>query len=210
MEAADTVVLPEIPGINVADGLKRVAGNRRLYRDLLEQFAAKQGDAANQISTALERGDLKLAERIAHTIKGVAGNIGITEVESAAEKLESALHDGDGNVRALLIEFAPLMSAQVHSIEIALRDSATARPEKPRASPFNAEAAAGAIAQLKILLETSDGDAEESFRGLQDAVTGAVEKQQLDRLSASINEFDFDAALVKLDEIAERLHAKWG
>ncbi len=75
---------------------------------------------------------------------------------------------------------------------------------KLRTSPFNAEAAADAIAQLRILLEASDGDAEESFRSLQDAVAGAVEKQHLDDLSASINDFDFDAALVKLDEIAER------
>ena len=35
-------------------------------------------------------------------------------------------------------------------------------------------------------------------------LAGAVEKPHLDGLSASINDFDFDAALVKLDEIAER------
>jgi hypothetical protein len=39
---------------------------------------------------------------------------------------------------------------------------------------------------------------------LQDAVAGVVEKSYLDGLSTSINDFDFDAALVKLDEIAER------
>ena len=44
----------------------------------------------------------------------------------------------------------------------------------------------------------------ESFRSLQDAVAGAVEKPHLDALGASINDFDFDAALVKLDEIAKR------
>ena len=54
VKAADEVILPEIAGVNLADGLKRVAGNRRLYRDLLGQFAAKQGDAAAQISAALE------------------------------------------------------------------------------------------------------------------------------------------------------------
>ncbi len=204
IKASDTVVLPEIAGINLADGLKRVAGNRRLYRDLLEQFAAKQGDAANQISAALESGDLKLAEHIAHTTKGVAGNIGIAEVQSVAQKLEKALHDGEGKVLPLLVEFAGLMSAQVRAIENGLRDSATARREKARTSPFNAETAAAAIARLRTLLEASDGDAEESFRRLQDAVTGTVEKQHLDGLSAFINDFDFDAALLKLDEIANR------
>ncbi|MFY9935360.1 MAG: PAS domain S-box protein, partial [Silvibacterium sp.] len=87
-KASDEVILPEIAGINLADGLKRVAGNRRLYRDLVGQFAAKQGKAAAQISTALESGDHTLAERLAHTVKGVAGNIGITEVQSVAQKLE--------------------------------------------------------------------------------------------------------------------------
>ena len=53
-----------------------------------------------EISTALENGDHKLAERIAHTVKGVAGNIGITEVQSVAQKLEKALRDGEINVSA--------------------------------------------------------------------------------------------------------------
>ena len=182
----------------------RVAGNRRLYRDLLAQFAAKQGDAAAQISTAVESGDLKLAERIAHTVKGVAGNLGITEVQSVAQKLEKALRDGEGTVSSLLAEFAGVMSTQVQAIEKALRDSASVRQETVRTSPFDGKAAAAAIGRLRSLLEASDGDAEESFRSLQNAVAGVVEKPYLDGLSASINDFDFDAALVKLDEIAER------
>ena len=40
--SVDDVILPEIDGVDVANGLKRVAGNKRLYRDLLLQFAAKQ------------------------------------------------------------------------------------------------------------------------------------------------------------------------
>lgn len=209
IKASDEVVLPEIAGINLADGLNRVAGNRRLYRELLGEFAGKQSDAAAQISTALERRDLKLAERIAHTVKGVAGNIGITEVQSVAQKLENALHDGDGKVSALLVEFAGLMGTQVHAIKKALRDSASPVPEKSRTSPFNAEAAAAAIARLRILLEAGDGDADESFQGLQDTVGGAVEKMHLEQLGALITDFDFDAALVKLDEIANRC-TKWG
>ena len=102
------MLLPEIAGVNLADGLNRVAGNRRLYRDLLGQFAAKQGDAAAQISAALESGDRQLAERIAHTVKGVAGNLGITGVQSAAQKLEKAIREGHDTVPALLDEFAGL------------------------------------------------------------------------------------------------------
>jgi HPt (histidine-containing phosphotransfer) domain-containing protein len=202
--AFDEVALPEIQGIALADGLKRVAGNKRLYRDLLGQFAAKQGNAASQISTALESGDHALAERIAHTVKGVAGNIGITKVQSVAQKLEKALSDGEINVSPLLLEFARVMGTQVHAIEKALFASAAAQTEEVRTWAFNREASAGAIARLKLLLEVSDGEAEESFRSLREALAGAIEKPYLDGLSASIKDFDFDAALVKLDEVAAR------
>jgi CheY-like chemotaxis protein len=202
-KAADEVVLPEIAGVNRADGLKRVAGNRRLYRDLLGQFATKQGDAATQISAALESGDRQLAERIAHTVKGVAGNIGITDVQSAAQKLEKAIREAQDTVPALLNDFARLIGAEVQAITRALHASAPAPGEAKRTMPFNGEAAAAAVARLKSLLEASDGDAEEAFRDLQDAVAGAVEKPQLDALGASITDFDFETALRKLDEIAE-------
>jgi CheY-like chemotaxis protein len=204
IKSSDEVVLPEIAGINLADGLRRVAGNKRLYRDLLGQFAAKQGNAAAQISTALEDGDHALAERTAHTVNGVAGNIGITEVQSVAQKLEKALCDGEIDVLALLVEFANVMGTQVHAIEKALFASAADRTEEVRTWPFNREASSVAIARLKMMLEVSDGEAEESFRNLQKALAGAIEKPYLDGLSASINDFDFDAALMKLDEIAGR------
>ena len=204
VKASDEVVLPDIAGIKIADGLKRVAGNGRLYRDLLGQFAATECNAAAQISTALESGDLKLAERIAHTVKGIAGNLGITEVQTLAQKLEIAIRDREERILTLLVEFASGMTAQVHSIEDALCPSTSAPQVEVRTVPFNAEAAAGAIARLRTLLEASDGNAEDSFRSLQGAVSGVVDKLYLDDLSESIKKFDFDSALVSLDEIVKR------
>ena len=202
-KAMDEVILPEIAGVNLADGLNRVAGNKRLYRDLLRQFAKKQADAAVQISAALEDKDLKLAERVAHTVKGVAGNIGIAEVQFAAQKLEKAIREGGDSVAALLDAFATSLETQVRAIEEGLRESEPIRPDEVQPSTFNGEIASTAIARLKLLLDANDGDAEEAFRSLQDAVAGVVDRPHLDDLSASISDFDFEAALVKLDRIAE-------
>ena len=60
-------------------------------------------------------------------MKGVAGNIGISEVQSAAQKLEKAIREGHDSVSALLDEFASLLGTQVHAIEKALHASAPAR-----------------------------------------------------------------------------------
>ncbi len=127
------IALPPIAGVNIADGLNRVAGNRRLYRDLLSQFAAKQAGAATEIAAALDANDRETAERTAHTVKGVAGNLGITNVQSAAQKLEKAIRESDASSSALLDQFAIALRLHVKAISEALQDSAP-EPESPPAA----------------------------------------------------------------------------
>ena len=80
-----------LPGLDVADGLKRVAGNEKLYRKLLLQFREDRRHVAEQLKDALSRGNTEDALRLAHTIKGVAGNIGAMTLFEASTELERAL-----------------------------------------------------------------------------------------------------------------------
>jgi HPt (histidine-containing phosphotransfer) domain-containing protein len=196
----DEIALPPIAGINIADGLNRVAGNRRLYRDLLSQFAAKQAGAATEIATALGAHDHQTAERTAHTVKGVAGNLGIINVQAAAQKLEKAIRESDPASPALLDQFAIALRVHVKAISEALRDTAP-EPEPPPAA-FDAARAASAVTELRTLLEASDGDAQEAFQKLRDSVGAAIEKSDLDALNESISNFEFEQALARLDQIA--------
>jgi two-component system, sensor histidine kinase and response regulator len=91
--ASEAVELPSIAGLDTRDGLSRVAGNRTLYVKLLRQFIEQQGPAPEQIAAALSKNEFTLAERIAHTLKGVAGNIGAMTVQSTAGNLEKTLRD---------------------------------------------------------------------------------------------------------------------
>ena len=88
---AEADALPEVAGLNTAEGLMRVAGNKKLYRKLLRQFSNTEADAAQRIASALAENDRALAERLAHTVKGVAGNIGAAAVQNAAANLEKAI-----------------------------------------------------------------------------------------------------------------------
>ena len=83
--------LPLIEGLDTQGGLSRVAGNHTLYLKLLRQFDDQQSTAATQIGTAVGQGDLTLAERLAHTLKGVAGNIGAKFIQSTAADLEKII-----------------------------------------------------------------------------------------------------------------------
>ena len=91
---ADKVVsieeeLPEsLPGFDLADGLKRLQGNKRLYRKLLLSFATDYYGAANDIRIALDAQDFERAHSLVHNLKGLAGNLSATDLQAAAVKME--------------------------------------------------------------------------------------------------------------------------
>jgi len=198
--------LPQIEGIDMAGALKRVAGNQRLYRSLLEQFTTKQADVCSSIAGALEAGDRPLAERHTHTIKGVAGNLGITAVQTAAEKLEKAIRQGVALVPDLLMELDSILAPQLAAIRASLGDSAES--VIPAADPFNAETATAAVVRLKTLIEASDGDAADMVQQVAEALGGKVDPARLAALRSCVEEFDFDSALARLCQIATECNLK--
>jgi len=191
----------DIEGVDVRGGLERTAGNKRLYRDLLTQFAAKQGSAAAQIQAALERGDRSQAERLAHSLKGAAGNLGIQQIFHSAGKLETAIRESRHSVEKMIRELAPALERQAQAIQRSL--GATTPAIGPRARPAEALATSAAAARLKELLEASDADAPQACRHLAELLEGTVAPSELNALEAAVNTFDFEAALAKLREITE-------
>jgi two-component system, sensor histidine kinase and response regulator len=209
-EGANEVILPEIEGVDMTGGLKRVAGNKRLYRDLLVQFAAKQSGVNSQLMAAIDSGDTKLAEQIAHTVKGVAGNIGLGIVFTVAEKLERAIREASVAIHVVGEEFTLKVSRQVQAIQLAMRDVIPDRPAKAGRIPgFDARAASAEIAHFRALLESGDSDAVEAFLTLERALLTICDKERLSALGAAISEFDFDCARIKLDEIQEEYGTNW-
>jgi PAS domain S-box-containing protein len=88
---ADGLALAPVDGLDQEAGLRRALGRPSLYRQLLARFVEGQRDAPNAIDQALRAGDADTAERLAHTLKGVAGNIGAMPLQDVAGELETAL-----------------------------------------------------------------------------------------------------------------------
>ena len=193
--------VPNIEGLDTVNGLKRVAGNKRLYLDLLNQFAIKQVDADQRIKTAFEAGDRKLAERIAHTVKGVAGNLGIITVYSCAERLERAIRENEPDVVGPLNDFSRALHDQIERILSAMGPSAINLVTS--AGAFNPEEAGRVVSTLRRLLEASDAGAAEAYDAFVQECAVKVTHEPLAVLGAAITEFDFERALATLNQIAE-------
>jgi CheY-like chemotaxis protein len=75
--------LPEsLSGFDLADGLKRLQGNKKLYRKLLLNLARDYNEGANEIRQALDAEDFDQAHSLVHNIKGLAGNLAATDLQA--------------------------------------------------------------------------------------------------------------------------------
>ncbi|MFZ2269608.1 MAG: PAS domain-containing protein [Azonexus sp.] len=96
LPAAESVAveaaLPEaLPGVDLAAALAITRGNReRLFR-LLHMFVTRHGEDLALLRTALADNDRVAAERIAHSLKGAAGTLGISQIYALASELTTLL-----------------------------------------------------------------------------------------------------------------------
>lgn len=77
-----------LPGVDVQSGLQRLNDNKKLYKDLLVAFAKDYATIVIDIKMALDNNDFEKAKKLAHTIKGIAGNLSADDIYHAARKLE--------------------------------------------------------------------------------------------------------------------------
>jgi HPt (histidine-containing phosphotransfer) domain-containing protein len=115
--------LPEsLPGFDLAAGLERLMGNKRLYRKLLVDFGTKYIKTASDIREALETKDFEQVHSLVHNLKGLAGNLEATELQAVAvnlEKLVKGIEKKTPPVKELKLKFSELKSALNRALESA-------------------------------------------------------------------------------------------
>ncbi len=79
------------PGIDIKGGIRRVAGDGLLYVDLLNKYVDQFSDTERELRKELALEDKKEAIYRVHTLRGVAGNLGVTAVYELASQLEEQL-----------------------------------------------------------------------------------------------------------------------
>ena len=113
--------LPDsLPGFDLAAGLKRLQGNKRLYRKLLLDFGRNYRGVAEDIREALDAKDFKQAHSLVHNIKGLAGNLEAQDLQSASMELEKLVKGGEKQAPAehhLDQKFTELESAVNKALE---------------------------------------------------------------------------------------------
>ncbi|MBF0120396.1 MAG: response regulator [Desulfobacterales bacterium] len=80
----------KIAGINIDSALKRLSGNKKLFKELLNDFYSEFDDYEIKILKALEE-DLDESLNLIHKVKGIAGNLSAETLFKASLELESLM-----------------------------------------------------------------------------------------------------------------------
>ncbi len=83
-----------LPPFDIDATLLRVNGNRTLLRKLIVRFGTEFAGGSAAIHTAIGERRMNDAERLAHTLTGVAKQLGATELAAAAGDYERAIRAG--------------------------------------------------------------------------------------------------------------------
>ncbi|WP_349569142.1 response regulator [Azotobacter salinestris] len=201
--AAATAGLPAIAGLEQAEALRRLGGNQALLRRLLARFAASQGDTAARLGAALATGDREEALRIAHTLKGLAGNIGATALAARAAALEQCFRQEQEPPAEALDDLGQALGSLCEAIAAAL-PAGEAAPA-PDAEPVDLSGLSEALQTLEALLRDDDAGAAAQLRALSARLTALGLGVQAGELQALIARYDFEAALAGLAAIQRTL-----
>jgi two-component system, sensor histidine kinase and response regulator len=146
--------LQTIAGLDVNRGLKLAAGRETLYVSILGKFVSSQHDFVERFQYLASSDNSTETIRLAHTLKGTAGQIGAKGVQVAAEKLECALRASTWptDQSALLGEIADQLNPLITAIATALQAS---QPTSP-ASTFDQLRFNALCDHLAELLATND------------------------------------------------------
>lgn len=77
--------------LNLKDALVHLGGSVSLYRTLLQGFQDKYSSIDNDIKTHLLDREIEDARRLAHSMKGLSGNLGATELQRYSKNLEEVI-----------------------------------------------------------------------------------------------------------------------
>jgi HPt (histidine-containing phosphotransfer) domain-containing protein len=199
--------LPEIQGLETEVGLRIAQGNQRLYRRLLIKFRENQRDFVQQFQDARNSDDDNAAMRCAHTLKGVAGNIGAKDLQEAANLLEqmcAAKEIDDATDRQLKIVERQLTSLLSDLRALSLPELEL-RQTVPENKLIDKDKVTPLLKKLRLLLDDCDTEAKDVLEQLS-AIDGmSTHITDIQKLTKYLDEYDFDEALTVLTHLESTL-----
>ena len=201
----EQVAIPELDGINTTDGLARTQGNSSLYLKLLLKTAESQANFVRDFKVAIANKDWELATRLAHTLKGIAGNIGAGALQNgcaALEKQAGKQQAGDAELNTVDAELQRVLKS-VGSLA-----ALTANKKTTVDAPLDRETLERVLTTLAEQCADYETEAKDILETEGALFVAAGLTAELKQIEKALDSYDFDSALSIVREMAEKHNIK--
>ncbi|MHB8961847.1 MAG: hybrid sensor histidine kinase/response regulator, partial [Saccharofermentanales bacterium] len=206
--------------IDIDAGLSRLNGNRKLYRRLLEDFAAVYAVYPAEIKDAASIGEFETAKRLAHTMKGVAGNLSANRIHALAAELERMFTEGEvSDIDELLSQLTEEMASYTNIV--------TGMTEVRNDSSTQSQDSAGAfetvgggsltpdeilfrIRSIVKLAADDDIDVQDEFASLKRHLGHFNAQHEINEIETCLDNYDFENAIKPLEQLEAKIKSELG
>ena len=208
--------LSAVEGLNLTQALQRLGGNTVLLRKLMGQFAQQQHPTATRLAQAMRAQDFPAVAAEAHTLKGLAGNIGAVALQALALEVEHAAKAG---THAVLVGAMPVLLCDMATLAQRIREALATTESVFVAGeavsygatvPVDQATLHADIASLAALLQEDDSDASRCGHSVAQRLVQLGHAQSGAALAHALDTYDFEAAFDTLQAVAQTLHVELG
>jgi len=162
-----------------------------LRQRLINSFVKNNRNKYTEITEAIEDGDIKLAHRLAHTLKSNAGQLDNAGLQKAASDVERSLEDGVNSVGPTQMT---VLKSELDAMLAELSPCVEETPQALQGNTLETETTWSIFRKLEPLLDDGDSDCLSYIDDLR-RIPGSG------NLIRQMEEFDFEKALKALAEL---------
>jgi two-component system sensor histidine kinase/response regulator len=199
---AGAASIPAIPGVDIIGALERLGNDAKLYLWLVENFLESKTETAAEVEHALGCGERELAQRLVHTVRGLAGSIGADGLGAMAAELERSIAKNapQEQTDTLVKRFAVEMAYLAERLNDALSVLCSEHTDEP-ALDIDTARIGNVLLRLLRYIEENDAEAEDYLNERRHDLTGVCGKA-LGRLGMCLAKYDYGASRDIINEIA--------
>jgi two-component system sensor histidine kinase/response regulator len=181
------------PDIDLHHGIKQVGGNPDFYLKLLGDFLKNHRSSISDLEEMMKESRFEDARRTAHTLKGVAGNIGADGLQKIAADVEAKLADGELPSEEQCSVFYQTCESLFATIQNIV---STSKTFEQNAGSKDKVSVAGEEELQDLLSELQNGEAVSLalYKELKPTLDQMLETEQITKLDRLIFAYDLDEA----------------
>jgi len=189
------------PGLDIDAALRALDNNQEMLRNILRSFHNDFADAEARLEAHLAANSWPDAERLVHTIKGLANSIGAAALASIGKRFEAELHDQKSSLQDI---FKQALRQTLAALAAFIASDVTA-PDATELQPNSPDALLDLLPDLAAHLTAFTLLSHEFKSHLALALSGRVDAKLADELMRQIDQLDYDSALLTLNRITRLL-----